>query len=246
MKTIFKTILALLLVVGLFFANAFFGNPISRLIVSYVADKYIEETYAQRDFERGKIFYNFKDASYNILLQDKKSQDTKFEIAFDSLGRFHHDDYPYILFNTWRRFSQALDQYGKELAEKNSKSYKIFLTIDDEMDLETLRLDQEVDLANFPLQVSAGLETFVEKPSFSQTLDFLKDLDELMSTTPLKVKNYSIILIPEKDRAEDGQAQSLANAISIFDIGVDTVKKGSAKDLEALKNTQGELKKDVK
>ncbi|MDO5028142.1 MAG: hypothetical protein Q4E36_02645 [Bacillota bacterium] len=240
MKKLLKILLVLVLIGGLYVANGLFGNPLSKQFAKFAINKYIEVSYPARDFEKGEIFYNFKTASYTMDIQDRTSQDTSFEIGADSFGQIKYDTYSDILFNTWLRFSDALRIYGRDLAQENSKAYEISLSIDDSKGMEVLSLDQEVDLENFPFQVSALAQGFADQADFSKAMEILRDLDRLMGQTSLDIRDYSIILIPESDRADQGQAQSWTKALSIYNIPVASLRSASIEDLEELYKIQSQ------
>ena len=163
MNKIIKILMILLIAVALFFVNAFFGNPISKAIASRAANKYIDENFINFKLKREKIFYNFKNAAYTVRIQDEESEDTKFEVAFDSLGRFKYDSFDDIKFNTWLRFQDELRNYGKELAKKENLPFELNLSSSDE-------------------------------------------------------KDFSVILVPEKNRKENGEALDWKDALSVYGI----------------------------
>ena len=53
---------AIALIVGvLLFANSLVGNPISKALAKSTAEKHIEETYTNTDYELEDLSYSFKD-----------------------------------------------------------------------------------------------------------------------------------------------------------------------------------------
>lgn len=245
MKKILKILIAIALVLALVYVFAFFGNPISRLLAERAADKYIEETYPSYDFQRDKAFYNFKDGYYKVKLQDKASPDTAFSLSFDSLGRLQYDSYDSILFNTFSRFFMALYYYGDDLKDKNNKPYDISLDVAEGEDYEnTLSLDQEVDLDNFPFKITATAKAYSKDPSLDQCMKILQDLDGLISTTNLEPADYSVILLPEANKTSDGDAESWANSLSVFNVPVDLVRAGDMEGLKDLYKLQQGPKED--
>lgn len=54
----------------------------------------------------------------------------------------------------------------------------------------------------------------------------------ILDKEPFDIKNYSIILIPEKDRTKDNETQTWVNALTIYDIPSDFMKKSSVEDLK--------------
>lgn len=217
----------------LFFYIAFFGNPISRLIAEKSATKYIETHYKDLDLIRDRAYYNFKNGYYIVRLRDKNSEDTKFYLGFDSFGKIKADTYDSILFNTFIRLSDELNDYGKKLAEKYNFPYKISLTtLNNDLE-EKLILDQEFDFNNFKEDLNAQAFGYVKKPSLEVCFDVLCDLQKIMDKTSLKVTKYSIILVPEENKRPDGEAESWAGSISVSDVPQEVVRN---KDLKEFKN----------
>ena len=218
MNKIIKILMILLIAVALFFVNAFFGNPISKAIASRAANKYIDENYINFKLKREKIFYNFKNAAYTVRIQDEESEDTKFEVAFDSLGRFKYDSFDDIKFNTWLRFQDELRNYGKELAKKENLPFELNLSSSDEKDLSELTLDEKVDFDHFPFRVDVNVFGYAKEPNNEKLIEYLQEASKVMEKTPLEIKSYSIILVPEKNRKENGEALDWKDAPSVYGI----------------------------
>lgn len=234
MNKVIKIIMIILLAVVLFFVNAFFGNPISKALASRAANKYIDENYINFKLKRDKIFYNFKTADYTVRLQDEDSEDTKFEVAFDSLGRFRYDTFSDIKFNTWLRFDDELRNYGKELAKKENLPFELNLTSSDEKDYNELTLDEKVDFDHFPFRVEVNVLGYAEEPTKEIAIKYLKEASKVMEKTPLEIKNYSIILVPEKNRKEDGEALDWKGSLSVHNIPKEKMNDLTTKYLDEL------------
>lgn len=245
MKKILTLLVALALVIVLVYVVGFFGNPVSMLLAERSADKYIEETYPGRDFQREKAFYNFKDGYYNVKLQDKASEDTAFSLSFDSFGRLRRNSYDSILFNTYSRFFTALYSYGQDLVEKNNKPYELMLDIAEGEDYENiLTLDQEVDLDNFPFKITATARAYAKDPSLEGCMEVLQDLDKLIETTNFEPADYSVILVPEANKTADKGSESWQNSLAVFNVPVDLVRAGDMEGLKDLYDLQQGPKED--
>ena len=217
-------------IILLFFYIAFFGNPISRLIAERSATKYIETNYKDLDLNRDRTYYNFKDGYYIVRLRDKNSEDTKFYLGFDSFGKIKADTYDSILFNTFIRLDNELNDYGKRLAEEYNFPYKISLTtVNDDIE-EKLTLDQKFDFNSFKEDINAQAFAYVKKPSLEECLDILCDLQKIMDKTSLKVMKYSIILIPEENKKPDGEAESWAGSVNVYDVPAEVVRNKDMKE----------------
>lgn len=217
----------------LFFYITFLGNPISRLMAEKSATKYIESHYKDLDLNRDRAYYNFKDGYYIVRLRDKKSEDTKFYLCFDSFGKLKQDTYDDIIFNTEIRLSDELREYGSKLQEKYKFPYEISLTtLNDDLE-EKLTLDQKFDFNNFKEDLNAQAFGYVKKPSLEECFDALCDLQKIMDKTSLKVTKYSVILIPEENKKPDGEAESWTGSVSVHDVPQEVVRN---KDLKEFKN----------
>lgn len=223
-KGILLTLLALVVILVLWVLAGFFGNPLSKYLANRAADSYLETHYQDLDLDRSETYYNFKDAAYMVQLQDKNSLDSKFSLAFDWRGRLKYDSYPNRIFNSYIRFTDQLRQYGRKLEKDHDFPYEINLS----------PLDQEVDFNHFPSRVQAQAYGYSKEPQIQEALKILQDLQKIMDTSPLRVETYSIILVPEKDRGPDGEAESWDHALTIFDIPQDLVRQGDLAGLERI------------
>lgn len=244
-KGILLTLLALVAILALWILAGFYGNPLSKYLANRAADTYLETHYRDLDLDRSETYYNFKDGAYMVWLQDKNSIDSKFSLAFDWRGRLKYDSYPNRIFNSYIRFTDQLRQYGRKLEKDHDFPYKINLSPLDQDDLEDqLTLDQEVDFNHFPSRVQAQAYGYSKEPQIQEALKILQDLQKIMDTSPLRVETYSIILVPEKDRKPDGEAESWAHALTIFDIPQDLVRQGDLAGLERILKEEETQTKD--
>ena len=83
-------------VLGLLFANAFLGNPVSALLARNAVDRYVDEVYSHLDLQRSRFGYDFKTGGYFAYLTSETSPDTAFYIRTDMLGNIRQDSY-----DTW-------------------------------------------------------------------------------------------------------------------------------------------------
>ena len=102
-------ITAVVIIAGIgWFSNALVGNPISRMLATSTAEKYIAETYAGTDYYIERVSYNFKDGNYHVFIKSPSSIDTEFSLYLTMLGELRLDTYEDVLdgFNTARRLEQ--------------------------------------------------------------------------------------------------------------------------------------------
>lgn len=230
LSKVFIGLFVLLAIIFSIFYLIFFGNPISRLIAERSATKYIETNYKDLDLNRDRTYYNFKDGYYIVRLRDKNSEDTKFYLGFDSFGKIKADTYDSILFNTFIRLDNELNDYGKSLAEEYNFPYKISLTtVNDDIE-EKLTRDQKFDFNSFKEDINAQAFGYVKKPSLEKCFDLLCDLQKIMDKTSLKVTKYSVILVPEENKKPDGEAESWEGSISVHDVPEEVVRNKDIKE----------------
>lgn len=233
MKIILYTALAILLAIVLFIVLSLFGNPISKIMAEKAADQYLETHHRDLDLVHERAYYNFKDGTYVVELWDKNSIDTKFTLEYDSFGKMKRDTFDDRLFNTFRRYMGFLDELGDEIAKDSGFDFEIWLRPDDNFDYrDYLTLDQDFDKDNLPSKITAGFKAYAEKPSLDDLMNGLKKVYEALKERNIAVSTYSGLVVPNADKAEEGRAESWANAISAGDVPERVIVDG---DMEELK-----------
>lgn len=235
MKIILYTALAILLAIALFILLSFYGNPISKIMADKAADKYLETHYTDLDLVHERAYYNFKDGTYVVRLWDKHSIDTKFNLEFDSFGKMKRDTFDDRLFNTFRRYMGFLDDLADEVAKDSGLDFVIWLRPDDDTDYrDYLTLDQDFDRDNLPSKITAGFKAYAEKPSLDDLMNGLKKVYEALKERNIAVSEYSGLVVPNADKAEEGKAESWTNAISAGDVPERVIVDGDMEELKRL------------
>lgn len=235
MKIILYTALAILLAIALFIVLSFYGNPISKIMADKAADKYLETHHTDLDLVHERAYYNFKDGTYVVELWDKNSIDTKFTLDFDSFGKMKRDTFDDRLFNTFRRYMGFLDDLADEVAKDSELDFVIWLRPDDDTDYrDYLTLDQDFDRDNLPSKITAGFKAYAEKPSLDDLMNGLKKVYEALKERNIAVSEYSGLVVPNAYKAEEGKAESWANAISAGDVPEDVIVDGDMEELKRL------------
>lgn len=235
MKIILYTALAILLAIVLFIVLSLFGNPISKIMAEKAADKYLKTHYTDLDLVRERAYYNFKDGTYVVRLWDKNSIDTKFTLEFDSFGKMKRDTFDDRLFNTFRRYMGFLDDLADEIAKDSGLDFVIWLRPDDDFDYKAhLTLDQDFDEKELPSKITAGFKAYAEKPSLDDLMNGLKKVYEALKERNIAVSTYSGLVVPNADKAEEGRAESWANAISAGDVPERVIVDGDMEELKRL------------
>ena len=110
-------IVALALIAGLLYmAVGLLGNPVSKMLAERGAKAYLEETYADTDFQLDEVSYDFKVGGYNAWVVSPSSPDSAFCLCMDWLGHVTYDRYEQDVLsgsNTARR----LDMEYRELVD---------------------------------------------------------------------------------------------------------------------------------
>lgn len=235
MKIILYTALAILLAIALFILLSFYGNPISKIMADKAADKYLETHYTDLDLVHERAYYNFKDGTYVVRLWDKHSIDTKFNLEFDSFGKMKRDTFDDRLFNTFRRYMGFLDDLADEVAKDSGLDFVIWLRPDDDADYrDYLTLDQDFDKDNLPSKITAEIKDYAEKPGLDDLMNGLKKVYEALKERNIAVSEYSGLVVPNADKAEEGRAESWANAISAGDVTERVIVDGDMEELKRL------------
>ena len=115
-KTLLKMVVAGLLCVILFFANALFGNPLSAALARFAAQRYVAQEYGHLDVKIDEVGYNFKFGNYYAHVSSPTSQDTYFTVDISMLGKVERDTYESVTdgFNTWGRLNEEYRVMVKE------------------------------------------------------------------------------------------------------------------------------------
>lgn len=225
----------LLIFFAILIVFSFFGNPISRIVAEVEANKYLKTHYTDLDLERDRVYYDFKDGSYVVRLQDKNSIDTNFNLRFNSFGKMKRDTYDKRLFNTYRRYIDFLYDLGEEIAKDNGLGFELWFRPDDDIDYRAyLTLDQDFDADDLPSKVTADFKAYAEKPSLDNLMDGLKKVYEALKERDIAAISYSGLVIPNDDKEEDGKAETWKNAISVNDVPEEVIVNGDMEELKRI------------
>ncbi len=116
-KKILKAVLIIFAVafvgVAVWFACAFFGNPVSEHLATKSAQEYLEANFANTDYAIEDAFYDFKGSNYHVHIKSPASADSSFTICAGLDGKIIYDTYESDVAekgNTARRIG---DEYRK-------------------------------------------------------------------------------------------------------------------------------------
>lgn len=240
-----KIAFAILFAIALVVLNALYGNPVSKVLAERGADKVIAEKYGDLDLSREKVFYNFKLPEYVVHLQDKNSEDSAFDLCFDSFGRLQRDTYDFRIDNTMMRFDRAIHDYGRGLEKAYDFPYQITLSFWDKVDpTDYLTVDQPVDMKHLPFKLQAQVYGVGKEATEEEAMALLQRLQKIMDAEGLNVTAYAIDLVPEKNRNDKGEVERWDGMYSVFDLPQTVVREGNVKAMEALAKKQRTEGKD--
>ena len=163
-------VFAIVLIFGVcIFANGLVGNPISKAVATNTAEKHLEETYADKDFEIERVFYSFKDGYYHAFIYSPSSIDSDFTILIDMWGKMRYDTYE----------DRVLS--GGNTADRISRDYRA--TVDKVLDSQAFPYNEHIGYGDFKFYPREHLKehTVPEYALITEdlTLDAFYDVNEL-------------------------------------------------------------------
>lgn len=238
-KHVDKIAFGIIFAIALVVLNALFGNPISKALAERGADKVIAEKYGDLDLSREKVFYNFKLPEYVVHLQDKNSEDSAFELCFDSFGRLQRDTYDFRIDNTMMRFDDAIRDHGRGLEKAHDFPYEITLSYWDKVDpTDYLTVDQPVDIKHLPFKLQAQIKGVGDEVAAKEAMAVLQRAQGIMDEEGLNVTAYTVDLASAKRVNEKGEAQKPKDEFFAMDIPQTVVREGDVDALEKLSKKQ--------
>ena len=133
-KIILSVLSLLLVAVIAFFANAFFGNPVSKMLAEKAAEKHLLEVYPDSDFEVDNVSFNFKSTNYNAHIVSPSSIDSEFSLIFDLTGNLLADSYETSVTqrgNTSLRIGFAYREAAEAVFENADFSFEAHISFGD-------------------------------------------------------------------------------------------------------------------
>ncbi|MEG0899547.1 MAG: hypothetical protein RSF40_07560 [Oscillospiraceae bacterium] len=219
---IIAIIIAFTLIGGiLFVGNAFVGNPISKMLATNTAKKYIQQQYADTDYIIEKVNYNFKSGGYNARIKSQSSIDTYFSISLSSLGKLGWDSFENMVTtgrNTWERIDSEYRKMANDVFDAEDFPYESNISFgsmreksDEEpesvykdfgIDTENLVLDKAYDVRE--LGSKYGEIIFYaqdETVSAKRASEILLDITRILGEE--NVPFYAISFVLQKPKIQD-------------------------------------------
>lgn len=105
-------VLALALIVGVcVLANSLVGNPVSKLLATKTAEKYLKENHPGKDYVLEGVTFNFKFICYNAYFKSPSSPDSSFTLMLGMDGKIIHDYYENNVLVGWNTARRLSDEY---------------------------------------------------------------------------------------------------------------------------------------
>ena len=207
--------------------SMFFGNPVSKILVTRSAEKYLQENFNDTDFEIGTVNYDFKTSDYYVCVVSPSSADSSFTIYAGLKGDIYYHSYEDSVIKKWNTASRINDSYREVVdAVLNNPDFPydsdigfgdIEFTTDDVLDYgfgtldgppeyaiktESLELDKVYDINE--LAKKAGVLTiyvYDEDVSYEKLAEILLGIRKIMDEA--EVSFYVIDCVLEYPRSEN-------------------------------------------
>ena len=196
-------VFAIALIVGVcVFANALVGNPISKAMATNTAEKHLEETYADKDFEIERVFYSFKDGYYHAFIYSPSSIDSDFTILIDMWGKMRYDTYE----------DRVLS--GGNTADRISRDYRA--VVDKVLDSQAFPYNEHIGYGDFDFYPRVHLEEY-SVPEYALITEDLT-LDAFYDVNELGAKHGKLTIYIDDDTVSyERLTEILLDVRSIFD-----------------------------
>ena len=111
MRKVIAFVVALFVIVLTIGAMMFFGNPVSKILVTHSAEKYLQENFSDTDFEIGTVNYDFKTSNYYVCVVSPSSADSSFTIYAGLNGKIDYHSYEDSVVKKWNTAGRINDDY---------------------------------------------------------------------------------------------------------------------------------------
>lgn len=209
----------ILIILLLILTMSLTGNPISKVLATRTADKYVEDNYSDQGFIRDETYYNFKFTSYAVEYYKGNSKDIHFNIETDYLGRINYDGYEEAVLSKWNtrmRLNDELNDHVEKLLRDNLNYDYNMINVDnlgdDDENLSALEIDMVFDFQDLPLNKYLSIYIYEEERSWGKVEEIILEVDDLMEENNLDITRYSIIL----EEAMDDESH-IGESLGVFE-----------------------------
>lgn len=192
----------------IFFANSFFGNPISKALATHSIKEYVKEEYPHHNLEVNSAVYNFKMGDYIATAKSKDSVDTYFMVHCSWDGTVLDDEYKEMVLSGWNTFHRFEQEYQKSVEDlvASNLPYDFDMIIPglNKSDQPSVKvpLDAEFDIYNVPYKKYLTVYMYTDELSWDKLAQTTLEVDRLMQENQLSVNEYTIVLEPLSAKEE--------------------------------------------
>ncbi len=214
-KILLTIVVTIFLMLSLIIVNAFLGNPISKAIVTNSATEYLHSQYQNTDYYIESVNYSFKTGKYHALIKSPSSEDTYFDISYNTTGDLMYDNFDSNIenrFNTWLRVTDEYNILADTAWQKVPYEFDIafaeILTLDREIiangvelgiDMSSLELDKEYDQNELGADYGhLTLHVISDEFTNEKCAEVLLVIREIFDEENVKFKTISLMLVSPK------------------------------------------------
>lgn len=198
---------------------SFNGSFLFKAKFTKLAEAYVSEHYAERNFQVEKAGYDFKTHSYFCKVSDPESADTYFNVYPENGNGDLRDDYDARVTsfgNTWLRLNHELSQTADELLKDMPWRYRtLFCTFSEDMKMhqDKMYLDMPLDLNNLPglTELTIYIETDNEEPTWEEAEDKLIQIKEYCDSKGIHPDYFCFKLEYPYEESKSGKLKSKSN-----------------------------------
>lgn len=223
-KKLIASIISILLIsVIVFFFNAIFGNPVSKMAAEKTAQKHIAQAYPDSDYKVENAYFDFKSTNYNVNIISPSSIDSKFTLICDMMGNLLADSYKDSVIergNTSLRIGFAYREAADAVFESNRFPFETHISFGDiefvpaqykndpsipeyALISNELTLDMDFDVNDFGKKAGHLTVYAYDKTVTSERLaEMLIDLRSVFDESELSF--YAVDFVLEYPQNEDG------------------------------------------
>lgn len=222
MKGILKFIgitLVIFFIVGIcYFANAFFGNPISYFLANYAAHEHVKTSYSESDYQVERIAYSFKTGDYYAYISSPTNIDGDFTLTIDYKGKIEYDNYSLRVEGRANTEGRLLEEYRELVNEglfehlEYKRDYsQIIFSFDegekrheDALLLKDLELNKEYNVKDLAeRQGHIGISAEADEATVEKIAEILLEVKQIADDNDIPFYTIQVSLFKEGEFSTD-------------------------------------------
>ncbi|MGL4820864.1 MAG: hypothetical protein ACRC5C_12920 [Bacilli bacterium] len=194
-----------LIVALLYFTNRYVGNPVSKMIATNAAEKYIAQKYAPQNLVIDETNFSVEMNNYHVQVKSNVSIDTHFDLYVSAWGEIEFDEYPDNVGGKFTTYVRIQDAASKDLEPKIKKGVPLdyeWLMVSagkDSFIPENFELDMPYRADDLPFPIEIAVSVYEPNASWSKVAEILQALDAFATEQKLNVSAYTVLLRESKD-----------------------------------------------